>query len=61
MNCYYFAAFLGSSPVLPASSCQEIKNASEGLAPSGRYWLTSKGAGDQPVSAYCDMDREGKI
>lgn len=51
-------AFLGSSPALPVSSCQEIKNASEGLAPNGRYWLASKGAGDQPFSAYCDMDRE---
>lgn len=52
-------AFLGSISLLPASSCKEIKDASEGLAPSGRYWLDSGGPGDQPLSAFCDMEKEG--
>ncbi|XP_078383779.1 uncharacterized protein LOC144666252 [Oculina patagonica] len=56
-----FRAFLGSSPVLPAESCQEIKNASEGLAPSGRYWLDSVGSGKQTIGSYCDMEKAAVI
>lgn len=60
-NAFYldnpFRVHLGSSASLPAESCQEIKNASEGLAPNGRYWLVTKGSGSQPVGAYCDMEK----
>lgn len=60
-NAFYldnpFRAYLGFSLALPAESCQEIKSASEGLAPTGRYWLVSKGSGSQPVEAYCDMEK----
>jgi len=56
-----FRAFLGSSSALPAESCQEIKNASEALAPSGRYWLVSKVSGSQPVGAYCDMEKAAVV
>lgn len=58
-NSCLLTAFLGSTSLLPASSCKEIKDASEGLAPSGRYWLDLGGPGDQPFDAFCDMEKEG--
>ena len=58
-NSCLLTAFLGSTSLLPASSCKEIKDASEGLAPNGRYWLDSEGPGDQPFDAFCDMEKEG--
>lgn len=54
-------ATLGSFPKLPAASCQEIKSSSGGVVPSGRYWLDLGGSGNQPVTAYCDMERGGKL
>ena len=60
-NSCLLTAFLGSTSLLPASSCKEIKDASEGLAPNGRYWLDSGGPGDQPFSAFCDMEKEGNF
>lgn len=60
-NSCLLTAFLGSTSLLPASSCKEIEDASEGLAPNGRYWLDSGGLGDQPFSAFCDMEKEGNF
>ena len=60
---YFFLvkkATLGSFSKLPAASCHEIKSSSGGVAPSGRYWIDSGGSGNQPVTAYCDMEKEGK-
>jgi len=60
-NAFYlenpYRAFLGLSSLQPAVSCGEIKNASEGLAPSGRYWLDPGGSGNKPFKAYCDMEQ----
>ena len=53
-------AFLGSSPLQAAVSCQEIKDSSLGLAPDGRYWLFSQGYGSKSVEVYCDMERAGE-
>ena len=59
---YYLlsTAFLGSSPLLAAVSCQEIKDSSLGLAPDGRYWLFSEEPGSKSVEVYCDMERAGE-
>lgn len=54
-------AFLGSSPLQPAVSCQEIKDASWGQAPNGRYWLFSGGHENKPAVAYCDMEKGVEI
>lgn len=54
-------ATLGSFSKLPAASCQEIKNSSGGMAPSGRYWIDRRESGNKPVIAYCDMERGGKF
>ena len=59
---YYLltTAFLGSSPLLAAVSCQEIKDSSLGLAPDGRYWLFFEGPESNSVKVYCDMERAGE-
>jgi len=51
-----FRATLGSFFELSAASCQEIKNSSGGLVPSGRYWLKGESE-NKPFIAYCDMER----
>ena len=53
-------ATLGSFSTLPAVSCQEIKDSSGGLVPSGRYWIDPEGSGNQSTTAYCDMKRGGE-
>lgn len=52
-----FRATPGSFSELPAISCQEIKESSGGLVPSGRFWLDSGESGDNLKTAYCDMER----
>ncbi|XP_074606670.1 uncharacterized protein LOC141859710 [Acropora palmata] len=65
LNAYYMdnprRAFLGTSPLLAAISCQEIKDSSLGLAPDDRYWLFSEGPGSKSVEVYCDMERAAVI
>ena len=55
---FLFPAPLGSTPLLAAISCKEIR-ASEGEAVSGKYWLS----GLKPnvmVFAFCDMNTGSK-
>ena len=55
---FMFPVPLGSTPLLTAISCEEIK-ASEGEAVSGKYWLS----GLKPnvmVFAFCDMKTGGR-
>ena len=51
---------LGSTPALPAESCEEIKISEGGDAVSGNWWL-GNGSGEATL-AYCDMhEPEGMI
>ena len=51
---------LGSTPALPAESCEEIKISKGGDAVSGNWWL-GNGSGEATL-AYCDMhETEGMI
>ena len=45
---------LGSTPVLPAESCAEIKANEAGEVVSGNFWLDPQRTGAATV-AYCDM------
>ena len=53
-----FPVPLGSTPLLAAISCKEIK-ASEGEAVSGKYWLSGLKA-NVMVFAFCDMKTGGR-
>ena len=55
---FVFPVPLGSSPLLAAISCNEIK-ASEGEAVSGKYWLSGLKA-NVMVCAFCDMKTGGR-
>ena len=58
-NIFLFPVPLGSTPLLAAISCKEIK-ASEGEPVSGKYWLS----GLKPnvmVFAFCDMKTGSKL
>ena len=56
----FSAASLGSTPVLPAESCEEIKISEGRDAVSGTWWL-GNGSGEATL-AYCDMrEPEGMI
>ncbi|EDO46921.1 predicted protein [Nematostella vectensis] len=53
-------AWLGSSPVLPAFSCKEIRDGASGhvIPPDGEYWVDPRTTG-KPFKIYCDMTTDG--
>ena len=53
-----YTVALGSTPSLPAESCQEIKANEAGEAVNSNSWLDPTGSGEV-ILAYCDMDTEG--
>ena len=59
-HCLFLAVALGSTPSLPAESCEEIKANEAGEAVSGNSWLDPTGSG-KIVLAYCDMETGGLL
>ena len=57
-NIFLFPVPLGSTPLLAAISCKEIK-ASEGEAVSGKYWMSDLKP-NVMVFAFCDMKTGSK-
>ena len=56
----FLTVILGSTSILPAQSCDEIKISEGQDAVNGNWWLSNPNGTEEAILTYCDMNNIAK-